>query len=244
MQQTARRTRGYDAVKADFERTLVAMKNSNGRAGLLWLAALMMALSAFAATHGARAQTNGYYDPRTWAYDPDRRIVVAPSGDALTPQQQAASRHSPIPRKIVAFAEPHPRGTIVINTSERRLYYVIGDGTAIKYAVGVGKEGFSWSGKDRISNKREWPDWRPPVEMQQRERAKGRVLPAHVPGGPNNPLGARALYIGNTLYRIHGTNQPWTVGTANSSGCIRMTNEDVIHLYNQTAIGAEVIVRG
>ncbi len=131
----------------------------------------------------------------------------------------------------------------MINTTERRLYYLLGDGKALRYAVGVGREGLEWSGRDTISSKRDWPDWRPPAEMRTREASKGRFLPARVAGGPNNPLGARALYIGNTLYRVHGTNQPWTVGQANSSGCIRMTNEDVIDLYDRVKIGAQIIVR-
>lgn len=131
----------------------------------------------------------------------------------------------------------------MIDTTERRLYYILGDGKALRYAVGVGKEGLEWSGRDTISSKKDWPDWRPPAEMRSREASKGRFLPALVAGGPNNPLGARALYIGNTLYRVHGTNQPWTVGQANSSGCIRMTNDDVIDLYDRVKIGAQIIVR-
>ncbi|TIO09527.1 MAG: L,D-transpeptidase [Mesorhizobium sp.] len=150
---------------------------------------------------------------------------------------------APIPREVVASSEAEPKGSIVINTSERRLYYLMGNGKALRYAVGVGKEGLSWSGRDRISSKRQWPDWRPPAEMVAREAANGRELPRYVEGGPNNPLGARALYIGSTLYRIHGTNQPWTVGQANSSGCIRMTNEDVIDLFERVDVGAQVIVR-
>ena len=191
----------------------------------------------------APAQSNGGYDPRTWSYDPEGDMLISPSGQESDTGYSAQPKWSPIPREVVRFGEAQPKGSIVINTSERRLYYVLGDGTALKYAVGVGKEGFSWAGRDEISSKRHWPDWRPPAEMRQREAASGRVLPARVEGGPNNPLGARALYIGSTLYRIHGTNQPWTVGQANSSGCIRMTNEDVIDLYERVGIGARVIVR-
>lgn len=190
----------------------------------------------------ANAQSGGY-DPRTWTYDQTRDVLVAPSEFPQEAPYTPPGAWTPIPREIVAFDEAQPKGSIVINTSERRLYYVLGDGTALKYAVGVGREGFRWAGRDSISNKRYWPDWRPPVEMIAREAAEGRVLPAHVKGGANNPLGARALYIGSTLYRIHGTNQPWTVGQANSSGCIRMTNEDVIDLYERVAVGAQVIVR-
>jgi lipoprotein-anchoring transpeptidase ErfK/SrfK len=120
---------------------------------------------------------------------------------------------------------------------------VQGNGQARRYGVGVGKEGMAWSGTEIVSNKREWPNWHPPQEMRERERReKGRILPVMMPGGPENPLGARALYLGSTLYRIHGTNAPWTIGTSNSSGCIRMRNEDVVELYEKVKIGAKVVV--
>jgi len=143
------------------------------------------------------------------------------------------------PREVVNFTENQAAGTIIVNTKQRRLYYVLGNGKAVRYAIAVGKEGYSWSGTSTVSSKREWPDWSPPPEM----RARRPDLPVHMAGGPNNPLGARALYLGDTLYRIHGTNEPWYMGTARSSGCIRMTNDDVIDLYNRTKIGATVIVR-
>jgi lipoprotein-anchoring transpeptidase ErfK/SrfK len=143
------------------------------------------------------------------------------------------------PKEVVSFHEKHAPGTIIISTSQRRLYYVLGDGTAIRYAIAVGKEGYAWSGTNTVSQKREWPDWTPTADMRKRDPK----LPVHMAGGPNNPLGARALYLGNTLYRIHGNNEPWYMGTARSSGCIRMTNEDVIDLYNRTKLGATVIVR-
>lgn len=110
------------------------------------------------------------------------------------------------------------------------------------YGIGVGKSGFTWSGTNRISRKAEWPGWTPPARMRAREAKKGRILPAYMPGGPNNPLGARAMYIGSTMYRIHGTNQPWTIGRAMSSGCIRMANDDVKHLYSNVSVGARVVV--
>jgi lipoprotein-anchoring transpeptidase ErfK/SrfK len=143
------------------------------------------------------------------------------------------------PKEVVSFHEKHAPGTIIISTSQRRLYYVLGDGKAIRYAIAVGKEGYAWSGTNTVSQKREWPDWTPTADMRKRDPK----LPVHMAGGPNNPLGARALYLGNTLYRIHGTNEPWYMGTARSSGCIRMTNDDVIDLYNRTKLGATVIVR-
>jgi lipoprotein-anchoring transpeptidase ErfK/SrfK len=113
----------------------------------------------------------------------------------------------------------------------------------MKYGIGVGREGFQWAGTQRITRKAEWPGWTPPPQMRARERRKGRILPAHMPGGPNNPLGARAMYLGNTLYRIHGSNEPWTIGTAVSSGCIRMANDDVKHLYDNVPVGTKVVVK-
>lgn len=143
----------------------------------------------------------------------------------------------------VAYNGSEAPGTIVISTSDRFLYLVEDGGEAMRYGVGVGKQGFSWSGTERISQKKEWPSWTPPAEMIAREKKKGRILPAHLKGGPDNPLGARALYLGSTLYRIHGTNQPWTIGGAVSSGCIRMRNEDVTELYTRVKVGTKVIVR-
>lgn len=154
------------------------------------------------------------------------------------------SDKSPIPRKKVKYDASVPAGTIIIETSERRLYYTLGNGKAMQYAVGVGREGFEWAGTDRISRKAEWPGWTPPAVMRARvKREEGRILPAYVKGGPDNPLGARAMYIGGRIFRIHGTNQPWTIGQAMSSGCIRMANEDVIHLYEQAGVGTKVIVK-
>lgn len=154
------------------------------------------------------------------------------------------SNKSPIPKQTVKYDASIPAGTIIIETSERRLYYTLGNGKAIKYAVGVGREGFEWAGTDRISRKAEWPGWTPPAIMRARVKAEtGRILPAYQPGGPDNPLGARAMYIGGRIFRIHGTNQPWTIGQAMSSGCIRMANDDVTDLYNQASVGTKVIVR-
>ena len=149
-------------------------------------------------------------------------------------------------KKIVRYRTVERPGTIIIDTPKRRLYYVLKGGKAIEYGVGVGRRGFQWSGKANVRRKVEWPSWRPPEEMIERERANGRELPEYMPGGPNNPLGARALYLfqgkRDTLYRIHGTNQPHTIGGAVSSGCIRMINEEVIDLYRRTRMGAKVIV--
>ena len=144
--------------------------------------------------------------------------------------------------RIVDFSRALKPGSILIKTGERKLYYVLGDGKAIQYGIGVGREGFTWRGQKRISRKAEWPSWSPPARMIARERAKGIILPAYMPGGPSNPLGARALYLGGSLYRIHGTNQPSSIGQATSSGCIRMLNEEVIDLHDRVKIGALVIV--
>ncbi len=143
---------------------------------------------------------------------------------------------------IVNYGGNVAPGTIVVNTIERRLYLVQQGGKARRYAVGVGKPGFEWAGNHKVSRKAEWPAWRPPAEMIARERKKGRELPAFVAGGVKNPLGARALYLGSSIYRIHGTNQAWSIGKAVSSGCIRMRNEDVMDLYDRVPVGAKVKV--
>ncbi|MBZ9798979.1 L,D-transpeptidase [Mesorhizobium sp. ES1-4] len=142
----------------------------------------------------------------------------------------------------VAYDGGQKPGTIVIDTTQNFLYLVEKNGKARRYGVGTGKPGFEWSGTHKITNKRIWPDWRPPSEMIKREAAKGRYLPTYLAGGIENPLGARALYIGTTEYRIHGTNQPWTIGGAVSSGCIRMRNEDVVDLYERVNVGTTVEV--
>jgi len=144
--------------------------------------------------------------------------------------------------QTVAYETKEKPGTIVIDTNNRFLYLVTGNGQARRYGVGVGKPGFEWAGEHRVTRKAEWPDWTPPKEMITREAAKGHYLPARMDGGPENPLGARAMYLGSTLYRIHGTNAPWTIGSAVSSGCIRMRNEDVVDLYERVNVGTKVIV--
>jgi lipoprotein-anchoring transpeptidase ErfK/SrfK len=150
-------------------------------------------------------------------------------------------------KRVVAYRTAERPGTIIIDTSRRRLIFVAGRGKAIEYGIGVGRQGFEWSGTARIGNKSVWPAWHPPAEMIARELQQyGRRLPDVMPGGPANPLGARALYLyqgsRDTLYRIHGTNAPETIGQAVSSGCIRMLNEEVIDLYERVTVGAKVIV--
>ena len=145
---------------------------------------------------------------------------------------------SAIPRATVAYPSQLPQGSIVINTAERRLYLILGNGLAVRYGIGVGREGFTWSGVKHISAKREWPAWTPPAQMLRRRPD----LPRYMAGGIENPLGARAMYLGSSLYRIHGSNEPETIGQAVSSGCFRLTNEDIIDLYNRVKVGAKVVV--
>jgi lipoprotein-anchoring transpeptidase ErfK/SrfK len=148
-------------------------------------------------------------------------------------------REQAVPRQIVIWRHPeYKKGTVVVSTKQRRLYYVLGAGRAIEYGVGVGREGFTWSGTKTVSSKREWPDWRPPPQMILRRPD----LPRHMAGGMENPLGARALYLGSSQYRIHGSNEPDTIGAAVSSGCIRMTNRDVVDLYGRVKVGTKVVV--
>lgn len=143
-----------------------------------------------------------------------------------------------IPREIVSYPTRHSPGTIVIDSGERRLYLVMPDGKAMRYGVGVGRPGFDWAGTQSITRKQEWPTWTPPAQMLKRRPD----LPRFMPGGPENPMGARALYLGSTLYRIHGSNEPETIGQAVSSGCIRMLNDDVIDLYERVRVGTRVVV--
>ncbi len=145
-------------------------------------------------------------------------------------------------RSVVAFQTSLPEGSILVRTAERKLYYILPAGQAIAFRVGVGREGFAWSGVNAISRKAQWPDWRPPAEMIAREMNGGHIIPTFMPGGPKNPLGARALYIGQTDFRIHGTDKPWSIGHAASSGCIRMLNENVTELYDLVKVGAKVVV--
>ncbi len=146
-------------------------------------------------------------------------------------------------RKQVAWNETkYAPGTLIVKTPERALYYVLGDGEAMRYSIGVGREGFQWSGNSRIVAKTEWPSWTPPQTMIEREAAKGHIIPPFMKGGPGNPLGARAMYIGGTIYRVHGTNAESSIGGAVSSGCIRMMNADVIDLYGRVKVGSPIYV--
>jgi lipoprotein-anchoring transpeptidase ErfK/SrfK len=162
---------------------------------------------------------------------------------AYRAEQPAAVQLDPkyLPQ-TVDYETQYKPGTIVIDTNNRFLYLVLEGGKARRYGVGVGKPGFEWAGEHKITRKAEWPDWHPPKEMIEREAAKGHFLPAHMEGSEANPLGARAMYLGSTLYRIHGTNAPWTIGFGVSSGCIRMRNQDVVDLYERVKVGTRVIV--
>ena len=171
---------------------------------------------------------------------------VASSDVTLVVQQKQPKRA--FLRKKVRFVTNEKPGTIIIDTPNKYLYYVEGNNKATRYCVGVGREGFGWSGVVKVGRKEEWPSWTPPAEMRRREAAKGRILPITQEGGIDNPLGARALYLfkggRDTIFRIHGTNQPWTIGQNMSSGCIRMMNKDVEHLYARAGLGTKVIVVG
>ena len=168
-----------------------------------------------------------------------RQQVEANARMANSSSFYSMAQISRIPREIVSSPEKQKPGTIIIKTAERRLYLVLENGKALRYGIGVGRDGFRWAGVHTVSTKREWPEWTPPDQMLKRRPD----LPRHMEGGPENPLGARAMYLGSTLYRIHGSNEEETIGEANSSGCFRMTNTDVIDLYDRVKVGATVVVR-
>jgi lipoprotein-anchoring transpeptidase ErfK/SrfK len=180
---------------------------------------------------GPSSQANPSYQ-----YEPQQPAVQA---YAPTEDERTAYELPPrLRRQIVSYASHEAPGTVIIDTPHTYLYYVLGGGRAIRYGIGVGRDGFTWSGTQSITRKAEWPDWTPPPEMIKRQP----YLPRQMAGGPGNPLGARAMYLGDTEYRIHGTNAPETIGTHVSSGCIRLTNDDVTDLYSRVTVGAKVIV--
>jgi lipoprotein-anchoring transpeptidase ErfK/SrfK len=171
--------------------------------------------------------------------------AMTPASAVVTIQDPAATERVadyPIDAAFMPAVVPYPStekaGTIIVDTPSRHLYLIMGGGKALRYGVGVGRPGFEWAGVHHVTRMAEWPDWTPPDEMLKRKPD----LPRHMDGGPNNPLGARALYLGSSLYRIHGSNEPWTIGHAVSSGCIRMRNQDVIDLFQRVSVGAKVIV--
>ena len=215
-----------------------------------WAAASSSSCSATDANQGERYQQQPDYQRPVYPQQPayqqpayQQQPSYQPQG-SLLPQQEEASdpRQRPFDPKfekqLVDYHGKERPGTIVVDTPNKFLFLVQGDGKALRYGIGVGKPGFTWSGIKTISAKKEWPDWTPPAEML----ARRPDLPRHMEGGPQNPLGARAMYLGSSLYRIHGSNEPWTIGTNVSSGCIRMRNEDVIDLYGRVNVGARVVV--
>ena len=182
---------------------------------------------AAAISSAANAQAFGYASTQPNGYPTDEVIA---SDEGATPER--------LRRAVVAFGTTEAPGTIIIDTGNTTLYYVLGQGRAIRYGVGVGRDGFTWSGVQTVSRKAEWPDWNPPAEMIARQP----YLPRFMAGGPGNPLGARAMYLGTSQYRIHGTNDPSTIGKFVSSGCIRLTNEDVADLFSRVDVGTRVVV--
>jgi lipoprotein-anchoring transpeptidase ErfK/SrfK len=195
---------------------------------------------AFAGPAAAAPQTPPF--PFFFLPPPMQQDVVAPPAveDATPSDDQSSTFQLPdrLRRQIVSYATREAPGTIIIDTPNTYLYYVLGNGQAVRYGIGIGRAGFTWSGTQAVTKKAEWPDWTPPPEMIARQP----YLPRHMAGGPGNPLGARAMYLGSTEYRIHGTNAPETIGTHVSSGCIRLTNEDVSDLYSRVNVGTKVVV--
>ena len=174
-----------------------------------------------------------------WRFAPPPGVTITSQRPRHALALQASNQVQPVYlRQVVPYPTNERSGTIVVDSRAHFLYFVLGDGRALRYGIGVARDGFGWSGTHRVSRKAEWPGWTPPAEMRKRQPG----LPAHMEGGPNNPLGARALYLGSTLYRIHGTNEPWTIGQNVSSGCIRMVNEDVIDLYSRVQLNTKVVV--
>jgi len=197
------------------------------------------------APQGNRYQRDQAYQPQPDYGYRGRRMLLPPMDpqqsmrreeEAVDPAQQRLDPK--YEKQVVEYHGKESPGTVVIDTPNKFLFLVQGDGKALRYGVGVGRPGFTWSGVKTVSAKKEWPAWTPPPEML----ARRPDLPRHMEGGPSNPLGARAMYLGSSLYRIHGSNEPWTIGTNVSSGCIRMRNEDVIDLYGRVGVGARVVV--
>ena len=206
--------------------------------GILLTRAPIVGLVAGAlfATSPAIAQSLGYASSSNQQFSLFGQIIPHEARVEETPETAEAPTY--LRRHVVAYNTREAPGTVIIDTPNTQLYYVLGGGKAISYGIGVGRDGFTWSGVQAIARKAEWPDWIPPAEMIQRQP----YLPRFMAGGPGNPLGARALYLGNTAFRIHGTNAPETIGRHVSSGCIRMVNDDVIDLYGRVGIGTKVIV--
>ncbi len=197
---------------------------------------LLALIAGMTAIAPAKAQTFSFL-PNLFQQEETQTLSYAPE-EEIVAEEKPYETPAHLKRQVVHYQTREAPGTIIVDTANTYLYLVLGDGRAMRYGIGVGRDGFTWSGTQKIANKAEWPDWRPPSEMLARQP----YLPRFVAGGPHNPLGARALYLGNTQYRIHGTNQPNTIGKRVSSGCIRMTNEDVADLYARVNVGTKVVV--
>lgn len=199
---------------------------------------LLISFTLMAIPVSAGSRYYGRYDAAAF-YPPPAGMTLTKNAPTNRLALQTKYRiHPRFLRQVVPYRTKHRVGTIVVNTGKKYIYLVLPRGRAMRYGIGVAKSGFEWSGTHSLSAKRKWPSWTPPAEMLKRRPE----LPRYMKGGPNNPLGARALYIGSTLYRIHGTIEPWSIGGNVSSGCIRLTNEDVIDLYGRVKIGAKVVV--
>jgi lipoprotein-anchoring transpeptidase ErfK/SrfK len=214
------------------------MLNLNAFTRAAAFGAFAISAVAFSGSASAAPQTPPFpflfLPPMQQQYAPPPAVEAAPSDDESATFELPAR----LRRQVVSYATHEAPGTIIIDTPHTYLYLVLGNGQAMRYGIGVGRAGFTWSGTQAVTKKAEWPDWTPPPEMIARQP----YLPRHMAGGPGNPLGARAMYLGGTEYRIHGTNAPETIGTHVSSGCIRLTNEDVTDLYSRVNVGTKVIV--
>jgi lipoprotein-anchoring transpeptidase ErfK/SrfK len=225
-------TQIFASDRASYRRPSLRTTSALIFAGVLSLAPAMFA-------GAANAQALGYAGAPQTSF-PSDGIMTAPADSALPDESAGGTYVVPerLRRAVVALATREAPGTVIIDTGNTALYYVLGQGRAIRYGVGVGREGFTWSGVQTISHKAEWPDWHPPAQMIARQP----YLPRFMAGGPGNPLGARAMYLGSSEYRIHGTNDPSTIGKYVSSGCIRLTNEDVADLFSRVDVGTKVVV--
>ena len=227
------------------------MGRGMGLRGLSGVALFLLAtVGTDAAAQSSRSRSDMLFEP--WKTAPHRgappsltreRVGRADTGQGVAAPGEGTfgarrSLPSHLHRQTIDYPTSEPASTIIVDTANTYLYFVLGNGQAIRYGIGVGREGFTWSGRERVSRMAEWPNWRPPADMV----ARSPDLPDFVPGGLDNPLGARALYLGDTLYRIHGTNEPSSIGTFASSGCIRMLNADVIDLYRRVSVGTQVVV--
>jgi lipoprotein-anchoring transpeptidase ErfK/SrfK len=237
----------FDARRSGAERTVYSYEPPQPAPRMAYAGRSQMGGGFIEFLFGDGPQSGRYQQQPSYEQQPGydgRRMLLPP----VDPQDAMYRREEPDPaqrpldpkyeKQVVEYSGKESPGTIVIDTPNKFLFLVQGDGKALRYGVGVGRPGFTWSGVKTVSAKKEWPAWTPPPEML----ARRPDLPRHMEGGPQNPLGARAMYLGSSLYRIHGSNEPWTIGTNVSSGCIRMRNEDVIDLYGRVNVGARVIV--